>query len=114
MKFLHIDTSPDDLKSEVGRAPEEKKRSGEVGGGRAGHHHLLAFRRTLSMASVRAQAKLLLNRLEASPRGDRPSGWITAAAGRRSFAINLERRMANQRRADQPSRLEGKDILRRG
>ena len=68
----------------------------------------------LSVAGVRAQAKLLLNRLEASPRGDRPSGWITAAAGRRSFAINLERRMANQRRADQLSKLQGKAILRRG
>ena len=110
MKFLHIDTSPDDLKSEVGRAPEEKKRSGEVGGGRAGHHHLLAFRRTLSMDGVRAQAKLLLNRLEVIG----PVAGVTAAAGRRSYALNLERRMANQRRADQLSRMQGKALLRRG
>ena len=53
------------------------------------------------MAGVGALAKLLLNRLEVI-------GLVagaTAAAGRRSFAIKLERRMANQRRADQVTSL---------
>ena len=50
--------------SRVRVAGPQKKRSGEVREGRAGHHHLLAFKRTLSVAGVRAQAKLLLNRLE--------------------------------------------------
>ena len=68
------------------------------------------LRRTLSVAGVRAHAKLLLNRLEVIG----PVAGVTAAAGRRSFALNLERRMANQRRADQLSKLQGKAILRRG
>ena len=68
------------------------------------------LRRTLSVAGVRAQAKLLLSRLEVIS----PVAGANAATGRRSFAINLERRMANQRRADQLSRLQGKALLRRG
>ena len=68
------------------------------------------LRRILSVASVRAQAKLLLSRLEVIS----PVAGANAAVGRRSFAINLERRMANQRRADQLSRLQGKALLRRG
>ena len=67
------------------------------------------LRRTLSVAGVRAQAKLLLGRLEVIG----PEAGANAAAGRRSFALNLERRMANQRRADQLSRLQGKALLRR-
>ena len=37
-----------------------------------------------------------------------------AAAGRRNYSLNLERIWANQRRADQLSRLLGKALLRRG
>ena len=68
------------------------------------------LRRTLSTAGVRAQSKLLLSRLEVIG----PVAGANAAAGRRSYALNLERRMANQRRADQLSRLQGKALLRRG
>ena len=66
------------------------------------------LRRTLSMVGVRAQARLLLGRLEVIGPG------AGAAAGRRNYALNLERIWANQRRADQLSRLQGKAILRRG
>ena len=66
------------------------------------------LRRTLSVVGVRAQARLLLGRLEViGPRA-------TAAAGRRNYALNLERIWANQRRADALSRLQGKALLRRG
>ena len=66
------------------------------------------LRRTLSVVGVRAQAKLLLGRLEViGPRA-------AAAAGRRNYALNLERIWANQRRADALSRLQGKALLRRG
>ena len=68
------------------------------------------LRRTLSTAGVRAQSKLLLSRLEVIG----PVAGAKAAAGRRSYALNLERRMANQRRADQLSRMQGKALLRRG
>ena len=67
------------------------------------------LRRTLSLAGVRSQSKLLLSRLEVIG----PVG-ANAAAGRRSYALNLERRLANQRRADQLSRIQGKALLRRG
>ena len=43
-----------------------------------------------------------------------PVAGANAAAGRRSYALNLERRLANQRRADQLSRIQGKALLRRG
>ena len=66
------------------------------------------LRRTLSVVGVRAQAKLLLGRLEVIGPG------AGAAAGRRNYSLNLERIWANQRRADQLSRLQGKSILRRG
>ena len=66
------------------------------------------LRRTLSVAGVRAQARLLLGRLEViGPRA-------TAAASRRNYALNMERIWANQRRADALSRLQGKALLRRG
>ena len=68
------------------------------------------LRRTLSTAGVRAQSKLLLSRLEVIG----PVAGANAAAGRRSYALNLERRMANQRRADHLSRMQGKALLRRG
>ena len=60
------------------------------------------------MVGVRAQARLLLGRLEViGPRA-------AAAAGRRNYALNLERIWANQRRADALSRQMGKMLLRRG
>ena len=62
------------------------------------------------MAGVRAQAKLLLSRLEVIG----PVTGVAAATGRRSLALNLERKVANQRRADLLSRLQGKALLRRG
>ena len=66
------------------------------------------LRRTLSVVGVRAQSRLLLGRLEViGPRA-------AAAAGRRNYALNLERIWANQRRADALSRLQGKALLRRG
>ena len=66
------------------------------------------LRRTLSVVGVRAQARLLLGRLEMiGPRA-------AAAAGRRNYALNLERIWANQRRADALSRQMGKMLLRRG
>lgn len=37
-----------------------------------------------------------------------------AAAGRRNYALNLERVWANQRRADLLSRVQGRALLRRG
>ena len=61
--------------------------------------------------SVKAlrKGKLLLSRLEVigSVTG------VAAAAGRRSLAVNLERTVANQRRADLLSRMQGKALLRR-
>ena len=66
------------------------------------------LRRTLSVVGVRAQARLLLGRLEViGPRA-------TAAAGRCNYVVNLERIWANQRRADALCRRQGKAILRRG
>ena len=66
------------------------------------------LRRTLSVVGVRAQARLLLGRLEViGPRA-------AAAAGRRNYALNLERIWANQRRADALSRQMGRMLLRRG
>ena len=50
------------------------------------------LRRILSVAGVRAQAKLLLSRLEVIG----PVAVANAATGRHLFAVNLERRMANQ------------------
>ena len=55
---------------------------------------------------VRAQARLLLGRLEVIGPG--------AAAGRRNLALQMERTWANQRRADALCRFQGKSILRRG
>ena len=66
------------------------------------------LRRTLSVVGVRAQARLLLGRLGViGPRA-------AAAAGRRNFALNLERIWAKQRRADALSRQMGKMLVRRG
>ena len=66
------------------------------------------LRRTLSVVGVKAQARLLLGRLETIGPG------ATAAAGRRNYALNLERIWANERRADLLSRAQGKALLRRG
>ena len=61
------------------------------------------LRRSLSVVGVKAQAKLLLGRLEVIGPG------AGAAAGRRNYSLNLERIWANQL-----SRLQGRTILRRG
>ena len=66
------------------------------------------LRRTLSLVGVRAQARLLLGRLEVIGTG------AAAAADRRNLALQLERTWANQRRADALCRIQGKSILRRG
>ena len=66
------------------------------------------LRRALSVVGVKAQARLLLGRLETIGPG------ATAAAGRRNYALNLERIWANERRADLLSRAQGKGLLRRG
>ena len=66
------------------------------------------LRRTLSLVGVRAQARLLLGRLEVTGPG------AAAAAGRRNFALQQERIWANQRRADALSRLQGRALLRSG
>ena len=72
------------------------------------HSELNFPQKSLSVVAVRAQAKLLLGRLEVIGPG------AEAAAGRRNYSLNLERIWANQRRADQLSRLLGKSLLRRG
>ena len=66
------------------------------------------LRRSLSVCAVRGQAQVLLGRLEVIA----PGG--AAAAQRRNNAILLERRWAQQRRADALSNLLGKSLLRRG
>ena len=66
------------------------------------------LRRALSVVGVRAQARLLLSRLETIGPG------AAAAAGRRNYALNLERVWANLRRADLLSRVQGRALLRRG
>ena len=58
---------------------------------------------------VLRKGKLLLSRLEVIG----PVTGVAAAAGRRSLALNLERIVANQRRADLLSRMQGKALLRR-
>ena len=65
------------------------------------------LRKALSVVGVKAQARLLLSRLETIGPG-------AAAAGRRNNAFNLERIWANQRRADLLSRVQGRVLLRRG
>ena len=66
------------------------------------------IRKSLSVCAVRSQARLLLGRLEVIGPG------AAAAAQRRNIALQLERRWANQRRADALSVLQGRAILRRG
>ena len=97
----------------VGRASlvagPQKGRRGQVRSEEAELAITTSFlRRTLSVVGVRAQAKLLLGRLEVICPG------AGAAAGRRNYSLNLERIWANQRRADQLSRLQGKALLRLG
>ena len=67
------------------------------------------LRKALSVVGVKAQARLLLSRLETIC-----PGAAAAAAGRRNNAFNLERIWANQRRADLLSRVQGRVLLRRG
>ena len=95
--------------SRVRVAGPQKGRRGQVRSEEAELAITTSFlRRTLSVVGVRAHAKLLLGRLEVIGPG------AGAAAGRRNYSLNLERIWANQRRADQLSRLQGKSLLRRG
>ena len=66
------------------------------------------LRKTLSICAVRGQARVLLGRLDVMGPG------AAAAAMRRNNAPLLERRLAQQRRADCLSNLLGKTLLRRG
>ena len=66
------------------------------------------LRKSLSVCGVRSQARLLLGRLDVLGPG------AAAAALRRNNALQLERRWAQQRRADALSSLQGRSILRRG
>ena len=95
--------------SRVRVAGPQKGKRGQVRSEEAELALTTAFlRRTLSLVGVRAQARLLLGRLEVIGPG------AAAAAGRRNFALQQERVWANQRRADALSRLQGKALLRRG
>ena len=95
--------------SRVREAGPQKGRSGQI---RTQEAELALttslLRRALSVVGVRAQARLLLSRLETIGSG------AAAAAGRRNYALNLERVWANQRRADLLSRVQGRALLRRG
>ena len=66
------------------------------------------LRKSLSVCGVRSQARLLLGRLDVLGPG------AAAAALRRNHALQLERRWAQQRRADALSSVQGRSILRRG
>ena len=90
--------------SRVRVAGPQKGRRGQVRTEEAELSLTTAFlRRTLSLVGVRAQARLLLGRLEViGPRA-------TVAAGRRNHALKLERIWANQRRADAISRAMGRE-----
>ena len=95
--------------SRVQVAGPQKGRRGQVRSEEAELAITTSFlRRTLSLVGVRAQARLLLGRLEVIGPG------AAAAAGRRNLALQLERTWANQRRADALCRIQGKSILRRG
>ena len=69
---------------------------------------LMALESFVVVCGVRGQARVLLGRLDVIGPG------AAAAAGRRNFALQLERRWALQRRADALSALQGRNILRRG
>ena len=90
---------------EIRRTSSGKKRPGEEGGGRDCLDNLLPPE---VFVRVRNQAKLLLGRLDVLGPG------AAAAALRRNNALLLERRWAQQRRADALSTLQGRSILRRG
>jgi len=95
--------------SRVRVAGPQKGKRGQVRSEEAELALTTAFlRRTLSLVGVRAQARLLLGRLEVIGPG------AAAPAGRRNFALQQERVWANQRRADALSRLQGRALLRRG
>ena len=66
------------------------------------------LRKTLSVCAVRGQARVLLGRLDVMGPG------AAATAMRRNNALLLERRWAQQRRADCFSNILGKTLLRRG
>ena len=65
-------------------------------------------RRQLSLASVKGQARLLLDRLSQVGEG------VTDAARRRNWAVELEAAGARRRRAQEVSRRQGRNILRHG
>ena len=95
--------------SRVREAGPQKGRSGQI---RTQEAELALttslLRRALSVVGVRAQARLLLSRLETIGPG------AAAAVGRRNYALNLEKVWANLRRADLLSRVQGRALLRRG
>ena len=95
--------------SRVRVAGPQKGKRGQLRSEEAELAFTTAFlRRTLSLVGVRAQARLLLGRLEVIGPG------AAAAAGRRNFALQQERIWANQRRGGALSRLQGRALLRRG
>ena len=66
------------------------------------------IRRSLSLASIKAQSHSLLGRLEGM------GGGTAAAAGRRSEALQVERRWAKERRANVLSAKQGWNLMRNG
>ena len=65
-------------------------------------------RRQLSLVSARAQARLLLDRVAVLGRG------VEAAAGRRRWVEEEERRMGREQRAHLLALEQGRAVLRRG
>ena len=93
--------------SRVRVAGPQKGKRGQVRSEEAELALTTAFlRRTLSVVGVRAQARLLLGRLEVISPG------AAAAPGRRNFALQQDRIWANQRRADAFSRLQGEALFK--
>ena len=71
----HADTPPGDLKSKGGRAPEGKKRPGEDGGGRVGHHHLF-----LEEDHISGWRESTSKALVEQAGGDWPSDWSSCSS----------------------------------
>ena len=66
------------------------------------------MRRQLSLASVKGQARFLLDRLSQVGEG------VTAAGRRRDWAVELEVAGARRRKAQEVARWQGRNILRHG